>query len=82
MDDHDKNNKTPRKLAEGRRHRLLLKYLDTKDSSTFWDWRYCTGFMGHSSPLVNVLPPLAWLGLLMHTAGIPPLNFLDAFFGK
>ena len=39
VEEEDKNGKTPRQLAVGRRHRALIKYLDTKDSSNFWDWR-------------------------------------------
>ena len=39
-DDVDSNSKTPRMLALGRRHKTLVKYLDTRDTSNIWDWRY------------------------------------------
>ena len=41
-DEYDTNNKTPRMLAMGRRHRMLLKFLDKKDTGgeSLWDWRY------------------------------------------
>ena len=36
----DSNSKTPRMLAVGRRHKTLVKFLDTRDASNLWDWRY------------------------------------------
>ena len=39
MEDIDSNNKTPRTLAVGRRHRSLVKFLDTRDIASIWDWR-------------------------------------------
>ncbi len=36
----DNNNKTPRMLAQGRRHRMLIKFLDNKDTGgNLWNWR-------------------------------------------
>ena len=40
MDDVDSRGKTPRMLAVGRNHRKLVKFLDTRDMASIWDWRY------------------------------------------
>ena len=39
VDDRDNNNKTPHMLAVGRKHRMLIKFLEKKDSGNWWDWR-------------------------------------------
>lgn len=47
-EDADSNNKTPKMLATGRRHREVVKLLDKKEASVdFWDWRLKGGEGGH-----------------------------------
>ena len=39
MEDKDSNSKTARMLALGRRHKSLVKFMDTRDLSSIWDWK-------------------------------------------
>jgi hypothetical protein len=39
VEDKDSNSKTARMLALGRRHKSLVKFMDTRDLSSIWDWK-------------------------------------------